>query len=201
MNAPAVLIAALLFATGSPPTAWSGAELKERYAAAKKLRRQNQAAEAFGLARQVLANGAKGALAKEVRIFLCETKAKLVEKKGLPPEETTYRVVPDRELTEVPEIIHQPDGSHSRRLRGNQYVGTLLMELIIDPDGCVAEAKVLKGVEPAADRAASLDAMAWVFTPAESLGKPVACTKSLKFTFDMNLDKRFRDFGAEPPPP
>lgn len=201
MNAPTAFLAVLLLASASSPTAWSGAELKERFAAAKKLRRDNQAAEAFGLARQVLANGAKDAFAKEVRIFLCETKAKLAEKKALPVEETTYRIVPDRELTEVPKILHQPETKHIKRLVGNQHVGTMLMELTVDADGCVAEAKVLKGLAPEVNRAASLDAMAWVFRPAEVLGKAVACHVSLKRNFDMKLDKQFRDFGDEPPPP
>lgn len=179
----------------------SGAELKSRFTQAKSLRKKKQELEALGIARQLLQSGADGAFAKDVRIFLCETKAKLVEKKALPPEETGYRIVPDPELTEVPHIIHQPETKHIRMIRSEAQGGTMLMELTVDADGCVPQAKVLKGISAGLDRAASLDAQAWVFTPAEVHGQPVACHVSLKRNFDMNLDKRLRDLGSEPPPP
>lgn len=207
LTAPLLVTALLLApftAAEEPPAApskLSAAELKERFAQAKSMRRKKQEIEAFAIARQLLASGASGPFAKEVRVFLCETKAKLVENKSLPPEEMSYRIVPDPELTEVPHIIHQPETKHIRSIRSEEQGGTILLELTVDADGCVPQAKVLKGISTGLDRAASLDAMAWVFTPAEVQLKPVACRVSLKRNFDMNLDRRLRDPRAEPPPP
>jgi TonB family protein len=69
----------------------------------------------------------------------------------------------------------------------------VILEAIIDEQGCVTNVHVLKGLPAGLDRAAVQAAMNWVFEPARLEGRPVRVYYSLTVTFDVN-------FGSIPPP-
>lgn len=104
------------------------------------------------------------------RIELCMSKAK----KPLEPSD----VEPMRRgRTDQLNPIHSPWPQVGRR------EGRVMIEMIIDEDGCVREAKVLQGGQKKLD-AASLEAVKqWVYRPTKVDGKPVRVRNFVSFNF------------------
>ncbi len=67
------------------------------------------------------------------------------------------------------ESIHTP----WPRFRRNTQRGSAIVEAIIDEDGCVREAKILRGDQKKLDAAALEAVKQWVYKPAQVDGKPV----------------------------
>ena len=69
--------------------------------------------------------------------------------------------------------------------RGVTKQGAVIVESIIDEEGCIQNLRVCKSVHPALDLA-TLDAVRrWVFRPAELEGKPVKVYYTLTVNFTM----------------
>ena len=94
------------------------------------------------------------------RISLCMAKAK----KPLEPSD----VAPVRLGREGPKAIHHP---FPQVRRGQE--GRVVLETIIDEDGCVREVKVLDSTEKKLDAAAVEAVKKWVYRPSYLDGKPV----------------------------
>jgi TonB family protein len=104
------------------------------------------------------------------RIALCMAKAK----KPLEPSD----VEPVRRGPTVqPKVIHSPWPQVARR------EGRVVLEMIIDEDGCVREAKVLQSSHRKLSAAALEAVRQWVHQPFEVDGKPVRVLNSVIFNF------------------
>lgn len=105
------------------------------------------------------------------RIELCMSKAK----KPLEPSD----VEPVRRGAAVqPQPIHSPWPQSGRR------EGRVMLEMIIDEDGCVREAKVLQSSRKRKLDAAALEAVKqWVYPPTQVDGKAVRVLNFVTFNF------------------
>jgi TonB family protein len=106
------------------------------------------------------------------RIALCMAKAK----KPLEPSD----VEPVRlGKTDRPKVIHSPWPQFRR-----DQEGRVMIETIIDEDGCVREAKVILSAQKKLD-AAALDAVKqWVYRPIKVDGKPVRARHFVTVNFN-----------------
>ena len=59
-----------------------------------------------------------------------------------------------------------------------------MIEMIIDEDGCVREAKVLQSAQKKLDAAALEAVKQWVYRPTEVDGKPVRVLNFVTFNFN-----------------
>jgi TonB family protein len=104
------------------------------------------------------------------RIALCMSKAK----KPLEPSD----VEPVRRgRTAQPNPIHSPWPQVGRR------EGRVMIEIIIDEDGCVREAKILQSAQKKLDAAALEAVKQWVYPPTKVDGKPVRVLNFVTFNF------------------
>lgn len=97
------------------------------------------------------------------RIALCKAKAE----KPLEPSDIEPVKIAAGETRPLP--IHTPWPQFSARTRP----GNVVLEGIIDEDGCIREAKVLKGGQEKLDKAALKAVKQWVFKPYQVDGKVI----------------------------
>jgi len=81
--------------------------------------------------------------------------------------------------------IYQPDPSYSEKARQAKREGTVMLNVIIGPDGRVHHAAVTRSVGMGLDEDAIEKVMSWRFTPASLCGKPVAVEVSVEITFNL----------------
>jgi TonB family protein len=113
---------------------------------------------------QAPAGTAPAPLSKSERIALCEKKAQLPLDPAEPqPLKVGGKVTRPAILRQVaPGGVNRPPGG-----------GKVVLEVVIDEDGCVRQSKVLEG-EGTAMASASVEAVPkWVFQPATLDGRPV----------------------------
>ena len=104
------------------------------------------------------------------RIALCMSKAK----KPLEPS--------DVELVRRGSTV-QPNPFHSPWPQVGRKEGRVMIEMIIDEDGCVREAKVFRSAKKKLDAAALEAVKQWVYRPTEIDGKPVRVLNFVTFNF------------------
>jgi TonB family protein len=83
------------------------------------------------------------------------------------------------ESLEQPRRLDPKDVPYPKAARGSAEV---LLEVVIDRDGTVAESSVVSGIEPFADAARSA-VVSWRFTPAVRDGKPITARIRVKVDF------------------
>jgi TonB family protein len=103
------------------------------------------------------------------RQALCLSRAYLPEE--LPGIEQALRVVghPHR-----PELIGKPVRQYPEVAQRAGLQGTVIVEVVIDTEGCVRRPRILKGVPLGLDGAALAAVRSWTFQPATLDGRPVA---------------------------
>lgn len=106
---------------------------------------------------------AERAYSKKERIALCKEK----QNAPLAPSEPQSLTIEGRVTR--PKILFQVKPVHPRPPRN----GTVILQSIIDEDGCVRDPKVIRGVGLYEDSAALKAIRQWVFLPATLDGKPV----------------------------
>lgn len=128
-----------------------------------------------------------GEMSQEARIALCRDRA-LNGNPNPVPEEEALRV--SGSVTR-PQLLFRSRPEYTIEARKARLQGTVICEAVIDRDGCVQQARVLKGLPMGLDQAA-LDAIKqWVFLPARLDGKPVAVFYVLTTNFQiMDADSR-----------
>lgn len=104
------------------------------------------------------------------RIVLCMSKAKK------PLEPSDVKPV-RRDRTVQPNPIHSPWPQVGRR------EGRVMIEMIIDEDGCVREVKVLQSAQKKLDAAVLEAVKQWVYPPTQVDGKPVRVLNFVTFNF------------------
>lgn len=156
--------------------------------------REKKYAESEQMARAVLEADPAGAPANNARIVLCQARADGAP--VAPPEEAyaeaacptdplrTFEkwVAVDRQVSPPEKIFGRPP-QYDKQARKDKVQGTVVLEAIIDDEGCIYKLRVCKSVHPALDLA-SLDAVRhWVFRPAKLDGKPVKVYYTLTVHF------------------
>lgn len=160
--------------------------------------REKRYAESEQMARAVLEADPAGPAARNARIILCQARTdgapivppeilysetacpkdplRMVEEK-LGSRVTGEQVVPPRRL-------FGPSPQYDKQARKDRIEGEVVLESIIDVEGCIQQLRVCKALHPSLDNSA-LDAVRrWVFQPAELDGKQVKVyyTLAVKFT-------------------
>ena len=77
---------------------------------------------------------------------------------------------------QAPVVLHRVDPKFSS---GGRVGGAVILEAVISRSGDVCSARVLRGVDPAADAAAMAAVRQWRFTPAKKRGAPVQAAFNL----------------------
>ena len=103
-------------------------------------------------------------LSNRERIKLCKQKKNVPLE---PAESEPLRIEENEGKVSRPTIIHQVPP----RSVGSQ--GMVVVEAVIDEDGCVRQAKVVQSAKNSMDAAAVKAIEQWVFLPAISDGRPV----------------------------
>jgi TonB family protein len=145
-----------------------------RYNLAEVLLRRQRWAEAAEEARGYLKEaGPAGTSLKEARIVLCRARGHLPEEPW--PEKQPGNPVPKPVKGEVqrPEIIFQQRPVYPQEAREANTRGKVVVESIIDDEGCVRNVRALKERPNGLTKAAIEAARQWVFLPATFGGKPV----------------------------
>ena len=89
---------------------------------------------------------------------------------GLRAPEGMIRILPD----------YTPD-TVKRKVQGSVEV-----EVVVQPDGTIGAARVIRPVDPGLDRQALIAANYWLFAPAVRDGKPVPCLATLVLMFQLD---------------
>ena len=137
--------------------------------AALQLRREHPG-KTLALARRYLAAEPRGQSAEAAHILVCHARAVLA--KGTPPESLAEVAVEPRAIAsgvEPPKVLYR-DFPPLDALRES---GVVKLDSVIDEEGCVVTAKVLKPKETTLEERALQAARFWVFQPASYQGKPV----------------------------
>lgn len=173
--------------------------LVSRYNLADVLWRQKKFAESEETARQVLRADPGGPAAKNARIVLCQ--AKIDGAPPPPPEELfageeteSCGMMPpppgSEEPRRVDEAVQRPEkifGAppyYSDQARMDNAEGVVLLDSIIDDEGCIQKLRVCKKAHhPDLNRAALEAVRRWVFQPASLEGQPVKVYYTLTVNF------------------
>ena len=150
----------------------SGPSLRPTFGEEKLLRR------AINRARSFLREKHPPEQRDAARQALCLSRAYLPEE--LPGIEQALRVVghPHR-----PELIGKPVQQYPKAAQRVGIQGTVIVEVVIDTEGCVRRPRILKGVPLGLDGAALAAVRSWTFQPATMDGRPVAVYYVLTVSF------------------
>lgn len=124
---------------------------------------------------------AERSYSKKERIALCKKKRNA----PLGPSEPQPLKVEGEVVR--PTILHQVKPVYA----GLPAAGTVILQVVVDEDGCVRDSSILRGINKYRDAADLKAVRQWVFLPATLDGKPVSVTYVL--TIDVS-----RGFGAPP---
>jgi TonB family protein len=103
-------------------------------------------------------------------------------KLGFAQEQSTDKVYEASEVT-PPKCIYQPDAQYTDYARKKKINGTVLVSLIVTPEGTARDVKVTKSLEKSLDKQAVATVSTWKFQPATRDGKPVAVRLNAEVTF------------------
>lgn len=160
-----------------------------RYNLAEVLARQQKWAETVEASSRYLKEaGPEGAALKEARVLLCGARAHQPEE--APPPEQEQAAAPNRsedaplEILAAapmrvegdvrrPEILRQVKPEYVEKARRARTTGTVVVEAIIDDEGCVRNVRPLKELPDGLTEAAMTAIRQWVFSPATLEGRPV----------------------------
>lgn len=78
-----------------------------------------------------------------------------------------------RDVTTPPRATYAPNPEYSEQARKKKISGTVLMEMIVLPNGAVRDVKVIKSLEPSLDQQGLAAVRTWTFEPGTKDGKPV----------------------------
>lgn len=84
-----------------------------------------------------------------------------------------------------PVKVYAPAPFYTEEARKMRLQGVVIIEAVIDRQGCIAADRILKGMPAGLDRAALAAAEKWVFTPATLLGQPVNVYYTLTINFQV----------------
>jgi TonB family protein len=156
-----------------------------RYNLAEVLARQQRWAEVVETTRGYLRDvGPEGTALNEARVLLCGARARLPEDVPPPGEEQTE---PRRLEGAIlrPEIVAQVKPVYPPEARRALTRGAVILETIIDKEGCVDGWRVLQEAPNGLTEAAVAAVRHWVFSPATLDGRPVKIYYVLTINFQV----------------
>lgn len=152
--------------------------------------------EAAEAASEAIAAAGSGPTAVPARVLLCRARraANLATAQpyGTPPDSpsTIYHVGGQ---VAKPVKIWAPPPVYTEEAKKKLLTGVVILEAVIDQQGCMSNVHVLKGLPAGLDRAAVGAVRNWVFEPATLEGRPVRVWYTLTINFRP-------DFVRIPPP-
>jgi TonB family protein len=161
-----------------------------RYNLAEVLAREQKWAETVETARRYLKDaGPEGTSLKEARVLLCRARTYLPAE---PPPEPREDLEPKRVGGEVtrPEIVSSVKPVYTEEARKARTNGTVIVEAIIDEEGCVRNVRALQELPNGMTEAAMEAIRQWVFFPATLGGKPVKVYYVLNINFRVQVDDK-----------
>lgn len=85
----------------------------------------------------------------------------------------------------APRAIYSPDPEYSEEARKAKYQGTVVLWIIVGPDGKVHDARIQRSVGLGLDEKAIEAVREWKFDPAQKDGHPVAVAVSVEVNFHL----------------
>jgi TonB family protein len=102
---------------------------------------------------------------------------------GTQNQETIYSR--GRNGVTIPRAIHQPPPEYSDKARRKKLEGTVLLSLVVTPEGNTTDIKVTTGLGSGLDEKAIEAVRQWKFEPAAKDGKPVAVKIAAQVSFHL----------------
>jgi len=156
---------------------------------------ENRPMEALDLARPV-ATGWGDDTARQAHILICNARAALPKflqgetpKTPAGDQAEVLRVTANRSdpnAVSRPEILNRIQPQYTEEARKEGVQGAVILESILDEEGCVTNVKLLKSLDPGLDKAAVEAVQHWTFKPAMQHGKPVKVYYSLTINFQVD---------------
>jgi TonB family protein len=168
-----------------------------RYNLAELLLTRQRWAEAVEAARTYLKDaGPGGTVLDQARIVLCQARSHQPDD-PLPSDSEIHRTS-EGEGVVRPEIILKTTPSYPEESRATKEHGTVIVEAIIDREGCVTHVRPLKSRSHDLTEAAQDAARRWVFRPATRAGDPVQVYYVLTVNFQIRYGPPVSPPGAHP---
>jgi TonB family protein len=153
-----------------------------RYNLAQLLLTRKHWDEAVEAARTYLKDaGPNGAVLDQARIVLCQARS------HQPDDPPTPKPGPEAKKVEGevkrPEVLFQTKPEYTIEARAANTQGVVIVEAIIDQEGCVRSTRALEGLPNGLTESALRALRIWVFRPATLAGKPVKVYYVLSVNF------------------
>ncbi len=87
---------------------------------------------------------------------------------------------------EKPKLTHYQQPDYPEMARASQLEGTVVVKVLVGPDGAVRQAVVIQSVHPLLDRAAREAALRCRFSPGKQRGIAVKAWMAIPFVFGLN---------------
>ena len=100
----------------------------------------------------------------------------------VPPTVYEIRKAGDYGVT-APKAIYHPDPEYTDRARRKKISGSVVLSIVVTPEGTVRDAKVTTSLDKDLDQQALNAVNTWKFEPATKDGKPVPVRISVEMTF------------------
>ncbi|HLV88140.1 MAG TPA: energy transducer TonB [Candidatus Sulfotelmatobacter sp.] len=82
-----------------------------------------------------------------------------------------------------PRGLSTPQPEYSDEARRKKISGSVLLQIIVEPDGSAKDVKIKKGLEKSLDKQAVAAVQKWTFQPGTKDGQPVAVNVDVEVTF------------------
>ena len=110
----------------------------------------------------------------------------LIAQDGSQQAETVYdlRIAGENGIT-APKAVYHPDPEYTDRARKRKIRGTVLLSMIVTPEGDVREPQITQSLDKELDQQALRAVSKWRFEPATKDGKPVAVRVHTEISFHL----------------
>ena len=88
--------------------------------------------------------------------------------------------------SEKPRFKTRAKADYPEMARRAQIEGTVIVKVLVGPDGMVKDAQILQGVHPILDKQALIAARKWTFFPGKQRNIPVKAWMAIPFNFRLN---------------
>jgi protein TonB len=88
--------------------------------------------------------------------------------------------------SEKPRIKTRAKAEYPEMARRAQIEGTVIVKVLVGPDGLVKDAQILQGVNPILDKQALIAARKWTFYPGKQRNIPVKAWMAVPFNFRLH---------------
>jgi len=99
-----------------------------------------------------------------------------------PPGPGVYRV--GRDVT-APQILERNEPSYTEEARAARIQGTVLLNVVVQPDGTAGQIKVLRSLDVGLDQKAVEAVSTWKFKPGTKDGQPVPVQATIEVNFRL----------------